>query len=93
MDNKWNGLKRTPLKRKPYKIKQVSNKQLKRNRKLSQIKPPGNGLCQNCKKLPDFRGLAKHHKVFRSQLGNDDYDNILWVCGKCHSRFHGITER
>lgn len=85
-------LKRTPIKKKPYKIKQVSSKQSKRIRNLSKLEPPENGLCQLCGKLPDFRGLQKHHIVFRSHQGQDDYDNIKWICGRCHSAKHGIKE-
>ena len=89
---KYYKLKRTPIKKKPYKIKQKSKKQSKRLRNLSKLQPPLNGLCQNCNIKPDFRGLQKHHIIFRSHLGNDDYDNIQWLCGRCHSRLHGIKE-
>lgn len=95
------GMKRTtpqlPLKRKtPLKAKKVinkmSDKQRARSTVLSKIPPPDDGRCENCHELPDFRGLQKHHKIFRSHNGSDDRDNIIWVCGKCHGIFHGIKE-
>ncbi len=90
--------RRTPLKarvglksRKP--LNKVSPKQRDRSYILSQIKPPEDGLCQNCHKQSDFRGIAKHHKQFRSDGGDDSNSNIEWLCGKCHSLRHGIIER
>ena len=51
------------------------------------------GLCEDCGQLPDFRGLAKHEKVFRSHGGNPlDPENCQMLCGKCHSKAHGIRE-
>ena len=92
-------MKRTPLKRSGYKLKrtpirQISKKQAARNKELAKIPYPADGRCQNplCRRLPDFRGLAKHHKVMRSHGGSDKPDNLIWVCAKCHSLFHGIAE-
>jgi hypothetical protein len=79
------GLKRTA-------IRKVSFKQTKRNRELAKIKVPEDGRCENCGQLPDFRGLQKHHKLFRSHLGRDNKSNIEWLCGKCHHARHGIYE-
>lgn len=51
------------------------------------------GLCEMCKELPDWRGLSKHEKIHRSQGGDPaDKDNCLMVCGKCHSKCHGLVE-
>jgi len=84
-------MKRTPLNR--YKpINKISKKQAKRNRELSKIQPPDDGRCEQCGQFPDFRGLAKHHKIFRSQGGSDNRDNIKWLCGRCHSAEHHINE-
>lgn len=33
-----------------------------------------------------------HHIKHRSQGGDDRWDNLIWVCGKCHSELHGIKE-
>jgi 5-methylcytosine-specific restriction endonuclease McrA len=73
-------------------LRKVSKKQAKRNRELAKIPPPENGLCQNCGKPPDFRGLQKHHKIFRSQGGSDLINNIEFLCGYCHSLRHNIRE-
>lgn len=79
------GLKRSP-------IRKVSTKQAKRNRELTKIPPPEDGRCQKCGQLPDFRGLSKHHKIFRSHNGSDDRSNLIWLCGICHDKEHGILD-
>lgn len=90
MGQKRSVVKAYPMKR--TKIKPVSKKQAKRNHELAKIEPPSDGRCQECHELPDFRGLAKHHKVFRSHGGKDNKDNLIWLCGICHSKEHGIKE-
>lgn len=81
----YKGLKRTL-------IRKISTKQAKRKRELAKIKPPNDGRCQDCRNLPDWRGLAKHHIIFLSQGGKDNLDNIEWLCGKCHHLRHHIIE-
>jgi 5-methylcytosine-specific restriction endonuclease McrA len=83
-------MKRTPLNK-------VSKKKLvekKKEQKLTQeLLELCKGLCMNCGSTPDFRGLSKHEIKFRSQGGDPtDRNNTILVCGKCHSKFHGITE-
>lgn len=73
-------------------LKPVSKKQARRNYELAKIEHPADGRCQDCGELPDWRGLAKHHIQFRSNCGGDDKSNIVWLCGKCHSKYHGIKE-
>ena len=73
-------------------INPISKRQSRRMRELAKIKSPENGRCQECDNLPDWRGLQKHHQVKRSQ-GGDDENNIVWLCGKCHSKYHGIIEK
>ena len=52
-----------------------------------------NGRCENCNQLPDWRGLAKHERKHRSQGGDPlDPGNCLMLCGRCHSKEHGLTE-
>ncbi len=77
---------------KKTRINPISAKQKERNRQLAQIPPPINGRCQECGKLPDFRGLSKHHIEFRSACGSDDLENLIWLCGRCSSKEHGIEE-
>lgn len=42
-----------------------------------------------CSPTTDFRGLQKHHIIFRSHCGPDDKQNIVWLCGVCHDEAHG----
>lgn len=47
--------------------------------------------CDRCERRP---GVHVHHKVFRSQGGNDHPDNLQWVCLSCHDDVHmGRAER
>ena len=64
-------------------INPISAKQRKRETELAKMMPPLDGKCQECGELPDWRGLIKHHKIFRSQGGGDTKVNIIWVCGPC----------
>jgi 5-methylcytosine-specific restriction endonuclease McrA len=41
--------------------------------------------CDICELRP---GSQVHHKVFRSQGGNDEAANLLWVCHLCHDDVH-----
>ena len=63
-----------------------------RNKNLAKLKPPKDGLCQECHLKPDWRGLARHHIIKRSQGGNENPENIIWLCGKCHAKNHGRIE-
>ena len=47
-------------------------------------------VCEECGKPPDFRGLRKHHVIFRSQGGKNG--ETIYLCGKCHSKAHNIRE-
>jgi 5-methylcytosine-specific restriction endonuclease McrA len=93
-------MKRTPLKRgikqlKRTPIRRISEKQVEINKILHSLDSayPGDSKCQKCHNLPDFRGLVKHHKVFRSRGGEHTKENIIWCCCKCHNKFHGIIEK
>lgn len=33
-------------------------------------------------------GTDAHHKTFRSQGGNDEPGNLLWLCRYCHDGIH-----
>ncbi len=41
--------------------------------------------CDVCEMRP---GTQIHHKVFRSQGGHDQIQNLLWICHLCHSDVH-----
>lgn len=74
-------------------MKRISDKQKARAKKLAAMKPPADGRCVKCGKVPDWRGLARHHKIRRSAGGTDEAENIIFVCGICHSLLHGIIEK
>lgn len=78
------------LKRSP--IKRVSAKQAAKNRELNKLEAPMDLRCEICNEMPDWRGLSRHHIKKRSQGGDNNKENILWLCGKCHSKQHGIEE-
>jgi len=42
--------------------------------------------CQKCGSLKD---LQIHHKVRRSQQGNDSLKNLVTLCAYCHMAEHG----
>lgn len=93
-----NGIKiYSTLKAKKH-INQMSSgkyKQTKEEQKLKQeLLERCKGLCECCHRPPDFRGLSKHEIIFRSKGGNPlDKDNVLMLCGRCHSGKHGIKEK
>lgn len=41
--------------------------------------------CQCCGSAVD---LQIHHLVRRSQLGSDEFDNLITLCAECHGRHH-----
>ncbi len=71
-------MKRSPLKRQ-------SLKQKRREAKLAKLPKPL--LCEKCGKK---RVLDWHHKVKRSQGGQDTRDNLVALCRECHIREHGV---
>ncbi len=46
-----------------------------------------NEPCEMCERRA---GVHVHHKIFRSQGGDDVESNWLWVCQICHDEAHGI---
>ena len=42
--------------------------------------------CQSC---GSSTNLQVHHLVYRSHLGADEFNNLITLCAKCHSRQHG----
>ena len=78
-------------------MKRISDKmaaQKVKERELSQkLLERCQGLCEDCGRAPDWRNLSKHEIVFRSRGGGPlDESNCLMLCGKCHSKRHGIKE-
>ena len=57
-----------------------------------QVYDRAGGLCEVCRGPGDFRGLAIHHKVKRSQGGKDELINLILLCGRHHAEAHGIRE-
>lgn len=54
----------------------------------------GEGRCEDCKGLPDWRGLQYHEPV-KGQGGTIRVftaDEVVRLCGKHHSARHGIRE-
>lgn len=54
-----------------------------------------NGYCENCGRLPDWRGLSLHHIRPKKMGGtNHEYtlDEVELLCGNCHSSQHNIRE-
>ena len=50
------------------------------------------GLCAECGRTPDWRGLQLSHEIPKSQGGRTTEKNCKLLCGKCHARKHGIKE-
>ena len=44
--------------------------------------------CQVC---GSSQNLEVHHKRFRSRRGDDDEQNLITLCAKCHEKLHGGT--
>ena len=42
--------------------------------------------CECCERRA---GTDVHHRVFRSQGGDDAPENLLWLCRPCHDEMHG----
>lgn len=47
-----------------------------------------NYTCQCCKGKHKDSKLEIHHKVFRSQGGSDEADNLITLCHTCHKALH-----
>jgi 5-methylcytosine-specific restriction endonuclease McrA len=42
-----------------------------------------------CRKCGSLEDLQVHHKIRRSQQGNDSLDNLVTLCAYCHMAEHG----
>jgi 5-methylcytosine-specific restriction endonuclease McrA len=83
-------MKRSPIRR--ISQKKSAEKRIEAELRQKLLEEHG-GLCMECGQQPDFRGLSLHHKKFKSQGGQSENCNVVLVCGKCHSAYHGITEK
>lgn len=88
-----NGLKiykplraKTPM-NKVSKKQSVKNKELLKNRKLIL-----SNICEKCGQKADWRGIQTHHIKHRSQGGNNELENLILLCARCHNLAHGIRE-
>jgi len=41
-----------------------------------------------CQKCGSLENLQVHHKIKRSQMGNDSLDNLVTLCAYCHMEEH-----
>jgi len=86
------------MKRSP--IRQVSKKMAKQKRAehklIELLMIRCNGFCEKCGGAPDWRGLSIHHIVPKKMGGTSHAytaDELMLVCGECHSEFHGVIEK
>ena len=49
-----------------------------------------NYTCQDCGTMKNI-DRAPHHKVFKSQGGEDISENLITLCRVCHGKKHGIN--
>lgn len=53
------------------------------------------GICMQCGKLPDWRGLSLSHTKPKGMGGTShEYtiNEVQLLCGKCHAELHGLRE-
>ena len=73
-----------------------TNKQKRRNKKWAMVVAQKaidcSGRCEDCGTTYGCRG---HHKILRSNGGEDTYDNCEYLCPKCHfpKGYHKRGER
>lgn len=70
------------------------------NATLLRLRDRADGRCEECRGPGDWRGLHPHHVKLKGMGGvrgaakkvSDSEENLRLLCGKCHSRNHGIRE-
>ena len=55
-------------------------------RLMKKVLERDNWQCQKCGSLEN---LQVHHKIKRSQQGNDALENLVTLCAYCHMNEHG----
>jgi 5-methylcytosine-specific restriction endonuclease McrA len=74
-------MKRSPINR----ISKKKRREAQQTKELrAQLTERCQGHCEHCGKLPDWRGLQMHHKIFRSHGGATDTVNCEMWCAPCH---------
>jgi HNH endonuclease len=61
--------------------KRITDPELLKRFRLEHANEP----CEICERRS---GVHPHHKIFRSQGGDDVESNLLWVCLSCHDSIH-----
>jgi 5-methylcytosine-specific restriction endonuclease McrA len=94
--NTWNGLKRSPLKRKRG-LRRFGKKARRDRDELAEVKPKllarSGGYCEaRVSKHCTTVGTDPHHIVRRSQGGKNGLDNLVWTCRACHDEIHAYPE-
>ncbi len=65
-------------------MKLIGKKTRERMANLAKLERPDS--CENCGK---FGTVDAHHKVKRSQGGDESRENIKFLCRSCHVGVHG----
>ena len=79
-------------------IRQISKKKAARNREYTGIRAfvaeRAGGLCEaQTSGVCTTYGQHAHHVLRRSQGGQDEPSNLLFVCAKCHMWIHDHPDR
>ena len=56
---------------------------------IKQISERSNNICELCHSA---RAIQVHHLKYRSSGGNNDLDNLIHLCLKCHYEMHNNPE-
>ncbi|CAB4144458.1 HNHc domain containing protein [uncultured Caudovirales phage] len=79
-------VRKTELKRTPFKPKAKSNHKWTKMRKSAIDR--SSGYCEARWEGCTFRAAHVHHIKRRSQGGGDEVENLLAVCSHCHHMIH-----
>ncbi|KKM80061.1 hypothetical protein LCGC14_1343630 [marine sediment metagenome] len=86
---KWNGLKRSPIRK--VSSKQAKELALRAKLKREYINETG-GLCMTCGSTGDIRGLSLSHIIPLSRGGKTTRENTLLECYPDHTRYEKKPE-
>ena len=68
------------------KVKRIKLGKLVYRRLMKRVLERDGWRCQKCGSLEN---LQVHHKIRRSQQGNDSLENLVTLCARCHMAEHG----